>query len=63
MGDVDPALVEQVLHVPERERIADIHHDRQADDLGARLEVSKDAGVAHAIEASAAHPDGKPISI
>jgi hypothetical protein len=31
--DIDPALVEHTPDVPERERIADIHHDREADDL------------------------------
>jgi hypothetical protein len=29
--------------------------------LRARLEVAKDTGVAHVVEASAARPDGKPI--
>ena len=31
--DVDPTLVEQVLHVPKQQRVTDIHHHRQADDL------------------------------
>jgi hypothetical protein len=61
VGNVDPTLVQQVLDVPERERIADIQHHRQADDLGARLEVAKDTGVAHVVEATVTHPDGKPI--
>jgi hypothetical protein len=44
--DLDRAFVQQVLDVPQRERITDVHH-RQADDLGLRLEDAEDAGGAH----------------
>ena len=39
MAYVDPALVQQILDVSKRKREAHVHHDRQADDLLARLEV------------------------
>jgi hypothetical protein len=42
MSDVDRPFMKQVLGVPERKRVADIHHDRQADDLGRSLEVEND---------------------
>ena len=38
VADLDAALVQQVLDITEREREADVHHHRQADNLGARLE-------------------------
>lgn len=41
MTDLDTPLVEKVLDVAERERVADVHHHRQADDLWARLDVAK----------------------
>jgi hypothetical protein len=61
MRNVDPALVQQVLDVPERQRVAHIHHDRQADDLGAGLEIPKNAGVAHPVRLAALPFSGKPI--
>ncbi len=60
MRDVDAPLVQQVLHVPQRERVADVLHDRQADDLGRGLEVAENAGVAHSGPASALPVSGKP---
>jgi hypothetical protein len=33
MADVDPPLVQQVLHVPKRERELHVHHHHQPDDL------------------------------
>ncbi len=47
MANVDAALVQKVLDIPERKRKPDIHHHRQADDLGARLEVAKGAVFCH----------------
>lgn len=36
VADVDAAFVQQILHIPERQRKPDLHHDRQADDLRRR---------------------------
>ena len=36
---IDTPLEQQVLDVAQRERVADLHHYRQADDLRACLEV------------------------
>jgi hypothetical protein len=47
VADLDAALVQQILDVPERERETDVHHHRQADDLGRRLEVLEGAGFGH----------------
>jgi hypothetical protein len=47
MADLDAALVQQILDVPQREREPDVHHNRQADDFGRRLEVLEGAGFAH----------------
>ncbi len=61
MRDVNAALVQQVLDVQERERIADNHHHRQADDLGAGLEVAENAGAARPVRLAALPVSGKPI--
>jgi len=39
MTDIDAAFVQQIFDVPERKREPNIHHNRQADDVGRRLEV------------------------
>ncbi|WP_454599526.1 hypothetical protein [Qipengyuania sp. SM2507] len=44
VADVDPALRQQVFHVPQRQRKADVHHHHQADYLGRRVEIAKRAG-------------------
>jgi hypothetical protein len=36
VADVDPALAQQVLDIAERKWKSNVHHDRQADDLGLR---------------------------
>lgn len=41
MAGVYPALSEKVLHVPERQWKADIHHHGQLDDSTRRFEVAK----------------------
>ncbi|MCA3621340.1 MAG: hypothetical protein IOC56_09655 [Methylobacterium sp.] len=58
MGDVDAALMQQVFHIPQRQRVAHLHHHREADDLGARLEIPENAGVAHTIEGNSTLPGG-----
>ena len=61
MRDIDSALVQQVLDIPKRERIADVHYHRQADDLGRSLEVAKNAGIAHPVRLAARPVTGNPI--
>jgi hypothetical protein len=39
VADLDATLVQKILDVAERQREADVEHHRQADDLGAGLEV------------------------
>jgi hypothetical protein len=34
MGDVNAPLMEKVFHIPQRQRVADVHHHHPADDLG-----------------------------
>lgn len=53
--------MQQVLDFPQSQRVADIHHHRQADELGARLEAAEDAGAAHTRKATGSHPGRKPI--
>ena len=38
-ADINAAFVRQVFHISKRKWITHIHHNRQADDLRARLEV------------------------
>lgn len=47
MANVDAALVEQILDIPKRQREANVEHHRQADDLGAGLEVLKRGKFCH----------------
>ena len=47
MADVNAAFMQQIIHIPERQRKPDVHHHRQADDLGARLEVTKGETFCH----------------
>jgi DNA invertase Pin-like site-specific DNA recombinase len=47
MADLDAPLVQQVLDIPQRERVADIKHHGQADDLGAGLKVSEGRTLGH----------------
>jgi hypothetical protein len=61
MGNVDAALVQQVFDVPERERLPDMHHDREADDLGAPLEGTEDARAAHPRKACGSSSRHKPV--
>jgi hypothetical protein len=39
VADVEPVLMQQVLDIAERKRKSNVHHDRQADDLGAAVIV------------------------
>jgi hypothetical protein len=47
MADVDAAFVQKILHIPQRERKPHIHHNGQADDLGASLKVTKGGTFCH----------------
>jgi hypothetical protein len=38
---VDAAFEQQVLDVPQRERVPNVHHDHQSDDLGRGIEPAK----------------------
>ena len=41
MADVDPALVKKILDVSKRQRKADVHHNRELDNLRRRFEVAE----------------------
>jgi len=47
MADLNPAFVQQILHVAKRERRSHVYHHRQADDFGQRLEVPEWAALGH----------------
>ena len=53
VADIDAPFVQQILHISKRQRETDIHHHRQTDDLGARLEVAKGAAFCHQKKLSA----------
>jgi hypothetical protein len=59
--DVDAALMQQVFDIPQRQWIPDNHHHRQADDLRRRLEVAKNAGVAHLVRLAALTVSDRPV--
>src|SRR6056297_9733 len=62
MADVDAALMEQILDVPERQREPYVKHHGQADNLRARLEVAERAAFLHGKRLPAALPRLKPSS-
>lgn len=47
MTDFDPSLVRQVFNIPQRQRKADIHHHRKANDFGACFEIAKRTAFCH----------------
>jgi hypothetical protein len=48
MADLDAPPVQEILDVAQRKREAETEHHRQADDLGARLEVAERRVFGHA---------------
>ena len=45
VADIDPAVEQQVLDLAQRQRIPNIHHHRQANDLGRAVEITE--GILH----------------
>jgi hypothetical protein len=41
VADIDAALGQQVLNLAQRRRLSDLHHHRQADNLGRRIEITE----------------------
>ena len=42
--------MQKVLYIPQEKWEPDIHHHRKADDLGARLKITKGAALCHGVE-------------
>jgi hypothetical protein len=47
MTNIDAALMQLILHIPKRKWESYVHHNRQADDFGRRLEVAKWGAFCH----------------
>lgn len=47
MADFDAPVVQQILHIPERQWEPDLHHRRQPDDLGRRIEIPERGAFCH----------------
>jgi len=60
VANVDAALIEQILDLPQRQRETDLHHHRKANDLGRRLEVAE--RIFHSLTLPGAHLQLKPGS-
>ena len=45
VADIDTALGQQIFNLSQRQRVADIHHHRDADDLGRTVEIAE--GISH----------------
>lgn len=56
-------FMQQILDIPQRPRIPDVHHHGETNDLRRRLEVAENAGVVHAAEATHPSPGRNPIFI
>ncbi|MDB9810039.1 creatininase family protein [Planktomarina temperata] len=54
--------MQQILDVPQRQREPDVHHYRQADDLGGRLEVAKRGAFCHGRTLNSRPARLKPVS-
>ena len=52
VADLDAALVQEFLHVAQRQWKTDVHHDGQADDFWAGLKVAKGAAFCHPLRLS-----------
>ena len=59
VADIDAALMEQILDLSQRKRIAEIHHHRETDYLGRTVEVTE--GILHLQGLWNAAPRLKPI--
>ena len=62
VANIYTALVQQILDVPQRQREPDVHHYRQADDLGGRLEVAKRGAFCHGRTLNSRPARLKPVS-
>ena len=51
MADINTAFVQQIFHILKRKRKPDVHHHRQADELGRRLEVLEWVAFCHSGDA------------
>ncbi|NRB20429.1 MAG: hypothetical protein HRU33_23580 [Rhodobacteraceae bacterium] len=47
MTDFDPALMQKILHIPERQGEPDGQHHRKADDVERRFKISKCTAFCH----------------
>ena len=45
LADIDAALEKMIFYLPQRKRIADIHHHREANDLVRTVEIAE--GILH----------------
>ena len=43
VADIDAAFEQQILDLAQRKRITNIHHHRQANDIGCRVEIAEGA--------------------
>jgi len=59
MADIDTALKQQIFNLPQRQRIPDVHHHRQANNLGRRIEITE--GISHPRRLENALPCLKPF--
>jgi hypothetical protein len=63
MADLDASLMQQILHIPQRERKPNIHHYSKADDLGAGFEVAEWAVFCHPVTLTGANATGKKVPL
>jgi hypothetical protein len=58
-----PCSCKKISHIPQRQWKPDIHHHRQADDLGRCFEIAKGAGFCHPVALGGANAAGKKIPL
>jgi len=53
--------MQNILDVLQRQRVAQLHHHREADDLGRRFDVAEGARIAHGVKAIGTRAGHAPI--
>ena len=59
VADVDASLKQQIFDLPQRERITDVHHHREANNVGRTVETAE--GILHSRRLRIAKSELKPI--
>jgi len=63
MANIDTPFVERIFDIPQRKRKADVHHDRELDDLMRRLEIAERISRHAAMLRDLSYPFNRPLPL